>query len=206
MEGTWHSIEWIFNTLLFQLAGMIIGSKFIHAHLTFSDFSWAFVTYAFLIVIRFITILVLFPLLRNTGYGMDWPSAVVSAWGGLRGALGLALALMMEHELTAAGEEKTGHLIVIHVSVVGLLTLLINAPTTAPLLRVVGLLQTPREKELALKDLRGRLQDHALDQYRRMAKASDLAIAREKTGNGASQREESDRRKTKLDRGRLHAG
>lgn len=29
------------------------------------------------------------------GYGLSWQNAVVAAWGGLRGAVGLALALQV---------------------------------------------------------------------------------------------------------------
>ena len=39
-----------------------------------------------------------------------------------------------------------------HVSVVAVLTLLVNAPTTGPLLGALGMLQTPREQERALED------------------------------------------------------
>lgn len=35
------------------------------------------------------------PILMRIGYGLSWQSAVVAAWGGLRGAVGLALALQV---------------------------------------------------------------------------------------------------------------
>ena len=44
------------------------------------------------------TIIALFsPLLKRIGYGLTWRSATVMAWGGLRGAVGLALALTVAH-------------------------------------------------------------------------------------------------------------
>ena len=41
------------------------------------------------------------PILMRIGYGLSWQNAVVSAWGGLRGAVGLALALQvyLDHPL-----------------------------------------------------------------------------------------------------------
>ena len=57
-------------------------------------------------------------------------------------------------------------MIVVHVSVVAVLTLLVNAPTTGPLLGALGMLQTPRQKEHALEDLRSRMQDYVLARYR----------------------------------------
>ena len=35
------------------------------------------------------------PILMRIGYGLSWQNAVVAAWGGLRGAVGLALALQV---------------------------------------------------------------------------------------------------------------
>ena len=35
------------------------------------------------------------PLLARIAYGLTWQSAVVMTWGGLRGAVGLALGLMV---------------------------------------------------------------------------------------------------------------
>ena len=173
MRGVWHTLEWLLNTLLFQLTGLIIGYKFMDNRVHASDYGWAVVTYLSLILIRFAGIFLLLPILSRTGYGMTWQGAVVAAWGGLRGALGLALALVMEAKLSHTGEATTGHLIVVHVSVVAVLTLLVNAPTTGPLLGALGMLQTPREKEHALEDLRSRMQDFVLARYRAMERDAD---------------------------------
>lgn len=66
------------------------------------------------------------PILMRIGYGLSWQNAVVAAWGGLRGAVGLALALQVyiDHPLvggkvrhgtnfnTPAGHEKSPYTIV----------------------------------------------------------------------------------------------
>lgn len=36
------------------------------------------------------------PVLAHTGYPMDWKKMLVITWSGLRGAVGLALALVVE--------------------------------------------------------------------------------------------------------------
>ena len=38
------------------------------------------------------------PILSRIGYSMKWQHAVVISWGGLRGAVGLALALVVVQE------------------------------------------------------------------------------------------------------------
>ena len=47
--------------------------------------------------IRLVVIILLYPILRRTGYGINWKTALVMLWGGLRGAVGLALALGIIH-------------------------------------------------------------------------------------------------------------
>ena len=42
-------------------------------------------------------ILLFFPLLKRLGTGCKWQEAVVMWWGGLRGSVGLALALAVHH-------------------------------------------------------------------------------------------------------------
>ena len=45
-----------------------------------------------------------FPLLSRIGYGLSWQSALVIIWGGLRGAVGLSLALIIYQDpLLGAG-------------------------------------------------------------------------------------------------------
>ena len=39
LRGTWHTLEWAYNTVLFHLTGLVIGSKFIEA-VEFAAFSF----------------------------------------------------------------------------------------------------------------------------------------------------------------------
>ena len=44
---------------------------------------------------RFFVIGALTPLLMHIGYSIDWKQVIVVTWGGLRGAVGLSLALVV---------------------------------------------------------------------------------------------------------------
>ena len=46
------------------------------------------------------SICALSPLLKRTGYGLTWQEGAVLVYGGLRGAVGLALALIVEEDTT----------------------------------------------------------------------------------------------------------
>ena len=52
---------------------------------------------------------VLSPLLSRIGYGLTWRNTTVVVWGGLRGAVGLALALMVAQapELDESGRTQS---------------------------------------------------------------------------------------------------
>ena len=49
----------------------------------------------------------LFPVLKRVGYSMTWKDVVVITWGGLRGAVGLALALVVA-QTAAINFDKIG--------------------------------------------------------------------------------------------------
>ena len=56
--------------------------------------------YLFALAIRTFVVFLLYPLLSRTGAGLSWQGAVVASWGGLRGAVGLALSLVMKSEMS----------------------------------------------------------------------------------------------------------
>lgn len=75
------------------------------------------------------------PILSRIGYGLTWRNAVIMTWGGLRGAVGLALALVVEN---LAGDDVIGSKFLFHTSGIVVLTLVINATTIQTLLRILG--------------------------------------------------------------------
>ena len=87
---------------------------------------------------------------------------LVCTWGGLRGAVGLALALSMHTDL---GTSRTGKLVVLQVSGIALLTLLINAPLSPALLSWLRLTKPTETKRRLLLDMERRVHSYALEQY-----------------------------------------
>ena len=53
--------------------------------------------YPIVLLTRGLAIVAFFPLLRRWGTSATWKDAVVMWWGGLRGSVGLALALAIQH-------------------------------------------------------------------------------------------------------------
>ena len=119
-------------------------------------------------MIRAIVLGVHYPALRRLGYGLSKQDATVCWWGGLHGGVGLALAMSMEGDLRTAGQAQQGMRILLHVSVAAMLTLLVNAPTMAPLLRKFGLTSTSAVKQQNYKDVRGRVNAYAWAEYTKL--------------------------------------
>ena len=71
------------------------------------------------------------------GYGMTFKEVLLSTYAGLRGAVGLSLALMVSIEPSI--DVHIQDVILIHVGGMAMLTLLINATTTGLLVKKLGL-------------------------------------------------------------------
>lgn len=101
-------------------------------------------------VVRGLTIVLLYPLLKRMGYGLNWRDAVVMVWGGLRGAVGLALALIVKLDSNIK-DEHFQSLVVFHMGLMATATLLVNGTSMPFLLRALGVTKpTPAKMEVLL--------------------------------------------------------
>jgi len=70
-------------------------------------------------------VLVLMPILRRSGYGLSWSEFIILGWGGLRGALGMTMALMVNCNQNIP--EEIRHHVLIYTAGIVTLTLCVNA-------------------------------------------------------------------------------
>jgi len=77
------------------------------------------------------------PVLKRGSYPVTWQQMIVMSYSGLRGAVGLTLALIVEEtsELSSADRDR----ILFHMAGIALLTLIINATTVKYLIHYVGI-------------------------------------------------------------------
>lgn len=144
MENVWHAIEYLGNTLLFSLAGLLARRATFTASIGGREFVWCFVLYIVVMIIRGVMLALLYPLLKHASeYGTKPADVVFMWWGGLRGAVGLALALYVNATLNSNdndNDDKDGDRVLFFVAGVALLTLVINAPTSGTVLRSLNLI------------------------------------------------------------------
>ena len=97
------------------------------------DWGYLIALYVFISLIRLAVVSSFHYLTCKLGYPIPWQNQVIVVWGGLRGAVGLALALLVASE----GEidfDKIGSKILFHTSGVVMLTLAVNATTISKIL------------------------------------------------------------------------
>ena len=150
LHAFWKFMGWTGETLIFILSGVIIGNKvFAEGRFEGTDFALLVVFYVMLTIIRFLIIAMFYPVLKTSGYGTTWQDSFVMAYGGLRGAVGLTLALIVFHE------HELGHrlkeLVLFHTAGIAIMTLLINGTTTGYWINKLGLSKISEVKENMLK-------------------------------------------------------
>lgn len=131
MEGVWGQMGFWANSLVFLLAAMFVPR--IMKDTTLIEIGYILLVYVATLAARFVTVFALLPLLTHLGLMQRINNRIktVIVWGGLRGAVSLALALaVIENEAVPANMRDF-----IATSVTGfvLMTLFINGISLRPL-------------------------------------------------------------------------
>ncbi len=130
----WELAAFIANTLIFIIVGVVIALRVSY---TPNDFLMLILVYFAIIIVRAIVISMFYPIMKNIGYGLSAKDGVIAWWGGLRGAIALALALIVASE-TSINHEIRAQILSITAGIV-VLTSLINATTIKVLIDKLGL-------------------------------------------------------------------
>ncbi len=101
--------------------------------------------YVAMAVCRGLMVLILYPFMKDRGQGLSVKEAIVLVYGGLRGALGLSLALMVGFD-----EEfplRLREIVVFNMAAVACLTLLVNGTTSSSLVNYLGMIKESPTKD-----------------------------------------------------------
>ena len=153
LKTFWGEADFIADTIIFVVAGLIVSSVIWNGDIGGWDWAFLGMLYIFLHVIRFVAILILWPVLKSKrGYGKRWGKRemAVLTFSGLRGTVGLSLALIAQDMLRSRGQEddeKNGGLIVFSMSGIVFLSLVLNGSLMNPLIQALGLDRESRAEE-----------------------------------------------------------
>jgi NhaP-type Na+/H+ or K+/H+ antiporter len=163
MDDFFCITEHILNTILFTLGGLVWGAEIIRNHnegfWSGKDWGYLILLYVLLHVIRAFLFVSVYPITSRIGLSTTWPETCFQIYGGLRGAVGLALAIALENEATALGddvntlEKEIGWVSQVYQMVggVALLTLVINGSSAGPILIWLGLADPSEAREKIIK-------------------------------------------------------
>jgi len=161
MYTIWEAIEFIGNTLIFFIAGLIFGGICASRseHITLADYGYLLLLYVIVTGIRALMIVIFWWPLNKTGTPIVWQEVVVMVWSGLRGAVGLAMAIIVDLEPNI--NHRMGSRVMFHVGGIAALTTLLNASTTSKLLSILGLTKTPTLRARMIEELESKMLDRA---------------------------------------------
>ena len=94
METIWEFLEWIGNTLIFMIAGMIVGKYVIYFSQPI-EYALILVIYIYIMIIRLALLLICYPMVKGMSKGYSLNDVYFSTFAGLRGAVSLALCIVI---------------------------------------------------------------------------------------------------------------
>lgn len=170
MDDFWALVEHLLNTVLFTLGGLVWGEIIANGNpekqFNAEDWGYLFVLYIFLMLIRFFLLFACYPITKSIGLGTNVQETLFSSFAGLRGAVGIALAIYIDNivdaQNIAAYEVETNRLFG-YVGGVAFLTLTINATLAGPLLRRLGLADRPVIREKVINVMHWRIRQRVIE-------------------------------------------
>jgi len=165
MHEFWELAGFIANCLIFLIVGIVVAERSVFS---LNDFLLLGIFYIGIHVVRAIVILVLYPLMKRAGYGLPKKDAIIVWYGALRGAIGLALALIVAGVDDQYIPKEIKDQFLFFTAGIVTLTLLINASTIKYLVEYLGLTKVSAAKAQMLINAREYLHDSTENQIERL--------------------------------------
>lgn len=165
MHEFWELAGFIANCLIFLIVGIVVAERSVFG---LQDFILLGIFYIGIHIVRAIVIFIFYPLMNRSGYGLPKKDAIIVWYGALRGAIGLALALIVAgvDDQFISAEIKNQFLF--FTAGIVTLTLLINASTIKYLVSYLGLTKVSPAKAKMLTNAREYLHESTLNQIERL--------------------------------------
>ena len=141
MASAWRIATYLINILIFTITGLILARSLFGASPSISsrDFGFSIVLYLMIHLGRVLMIIILYPLIRWSGLNPSWKDCIILVWSGLRGSMSLILVLIVYADSRI--DSVTRDQFLFHVSMIVLLTLVINGTSSKFLVKLLGLHQ-----------------------------------------------------------------
>jgi len=160
MSAFWGLVEQLLNTLLFTLGGLVFGDVISNhgerkGFWTANEWGYLLLLWVLLHVIRYVMVYMFYPVTKRIGLSTNWQEAFFLSYGGLRGAVGISLAIAIDNSVWSVTKDETFRRFTTQLfGMVGgtaFLTLVINGSTAGPLLRKLGLAKSTDTRKKVLQ-------------------------------------------------------
>ena len=145
LHDFYEMMAYLANTVIFVLCGVIVAQKTV---LGATDLAYLLALYVGIHFVRAAVVTILSPLLTKTGYGLSFGDGVLLVHGGLRGSVGLALAIIVKLEIGG----DIGNKFITFVSGIVVLTLILNGTTIQKLLSLLGMDKMSSSKQTSIRN------------------------------------------------------
>eukprot|EP00929_Paragymnodinium_shiwhaense_P014260 TRINITY_DN122161_c0_g1_i1.p1 TRINITY_DN122161_c0_g1~~TRINITY_DN122161_c0_g1_i1.p1 ORF type:complete len:945 (-),score=158.44 TRINITY_DN122161_c0_g1_i1:152-2986(-) len=161
-----QTLEFASHSVVFFLAGVLCGRATLDI-IEAADWAWLLFLYIFSMLIRAVVVAMLFPALRHCGLSTNWKEFPVLLVGGMRGAVGLSLAVAVASE--ARLDARTRQRVIFQASGLTVLSLLLNAGVCAVLCDKWGMAENFAAREELLAKVRMSLDEQLKEVYQRLS-------------------------------------
>lgn len=176
LQDIWHVADFIGNTLIFMLAGLILGDICAsRTHfITLMDCVYLILIYIISLLIRTIMVAILWLPINQVGQPVSKEEAAVMVWSGIRGAVGLLMAVVADRSPGISPE--TGTRILFYVGGMAALMLLANGTLTPFVLQICGFRDTTNEQHAMLLEVQDRLASKTRDRLEAQVNSDTTAF------------------------------
>ena len=134
-----------------------------------------FLFWFLMIGLRALMVLTFYPLLKRIGYGLTKKEFVVLVYGGLRGALGLCLSLIVGFDKELP--ERFRELTVFYMCGMAMLTIIVNGLTSGKVVNYVEMIKIPAIKKKLLNSSIRKVLDKTQEKLKEIKNEPDMAYA-----------------------------
>ncbi len=166
----WELLAYLANTLIFFLVGMVIGTQVDGA--TWADLGVILALYTGIMVIRYVGTFIFRPVANLVGDPISVTDVAVVSWGGLRGAVSMALVLIVANDprVPTVVAQK---MLLLSAGVV-FMTIAFNGATMGRLLSWLGYDKPPLTDQLAALSARALVLDQVKSHIDEVRNSRDL--------------------------------
>mmetsp|Transcript_34289 Transcript_34289/g.90523 ORF Transcript_34289/g.90523 Transcript_34289/m.90523 type:complete len:1083 (-) Transcript_34289:297-3545(-) len=178
LENVWHACEYFGNTVIFFLTGTIINrSMFPQLYramrttasaqkaiqkIGVEHYMWMLAFFIVMLIVRGLMVIISYPVLKRIGYGTTPKESAFMVWAGLRGAVGISLAILVTQN---GGDQRAGQEVLFMVSGLAFLTLVVSGTTSGALLDYWQMLGAPEVKQQMIKKVQERVTANSEAEY-----------------------------------------